>query len=160
MANNVYLLLGSNLGDRLDNLIQAAIQLGEKAGKVVKQSHIYETVAWGVGEQPSYLNQVLQMHTNLFPEGLLQVINQIEASMGRERRTKWESRIIDIDILYYNEIIWQTEQLTIPHPQIANRRFTLVPLAELAPNFVHPVLKITNQELLNSCPDTLTVAPI
>ena len=160
MANNVYLLLGSNLGNKLNNLHQAALMLGQQAGEVEKQSRVYETLAWGVEDQPSYLNQVLQIHTKLSPEALLQAINQIEAGMGRERRIRWESRLIDIDILYYNEMIWQTANLVIPHPQIANRKFTLVPLAEIAPDFIHPVLKLSSQDLLNACPDTLTVTPL
>jgi 2-amino-4-hydroxy-6-hydroxymethyldihydropteridine diphosphokinase len=160
MVNNVYLLLGSNLGDRQDNLTQAALQLNKLAGQVVEQSRIYETLAWGVEQQPSYLNQVLKIQTELFPEELLQVINQLEANMGRERRIRWESRIIDIDILYYDTIIWQSQTLIIPHPELANRRFTLVPLAEIAPGFIHPILKLSTRDLLKMCPDNLNVTPI
>jgi len=157
MANITYLLLGSNLGNKKQNLEQAISYLALQAGRILNHSAIYETLAWGNTDQPSYLNQVLQIETTLQAQLLLQTINQIEKELGRQRRIRWESRLIDIDILYYNNLVLQTESLIIPHPQIAFRRFTLVPLAEIAPDFIHPVLKKSNNELLQVCQDTLDV---
>jgi 2-amino-4-hydroxy-6-hydroxymethyldihydropteridine diphosphokinase len=157
MANLAYLLLGTNLGNKKQNLEEVAVQLTQKAGQIIKHSSIYETLPWGVEDQPSYWNQVLLLQTTLLPQELLQINNEIEKELGRERRIRWESRIIDIDILYYNDFVIETATLSIPHPRIASRRFTLVPLAEMAPQFVHPVLGITNQEILDNCSDTLSV---
>jgi 2-amino-4-hydroxy-6-hydroxymethyldihydropteridine diphosphokinase len=157
MVNITYLLLGSNLGNKKNNLKQAILHLAEQAGQVTQQSSMYETLPWGVSDQPSYWNQVVVMATDLAPLALLQVIHRIEKQMGRERRTRYESRVIDIDILYFNDITLQTENLIIPHPQMAYRRFTLVPLAEIAPQLVHPVLHRTNDELLQHCADELEV---
>lgn len=160
MATIAYLLLGTNLGNKLQNLEQARKHLADRAGLLQKWSAVYETLAWGNTDQPSYLNQVLQIQTGLPPQMLLEKINEIEKEMGRERRIRWESRLIDIDILYYNDLILATEKLTVPHPQIAFRRFTLVPLAEIAPNFVHPVLMKNTFQLLEQCEDKLTVVPL
>jgi 2-amino-4-hydroxy-6-hydroxymethyldihydropteridine diphosphokinase len=160
MANKAYLLLGTNLGNRQENLTVALRCLSEEAGVIIQQSSVYETSPWGVSDQPDYWNQVLLLETALNPFELLQCVNRIEREMGRMRRTRWESRTIDIDILYYNELVLLTDDLIIPHPAMAGRRFTLVPLAEIAPAFIHPVLKTTNQLLLNRCPDQLTVAPV
>ncbi|MDO1448898.1 2-amino-4-hydroxy-6-hydroxymethyldihydropteridine diphosphokinase [Rhodocytophaga aerolata] len=160
MANLAYLLLGTNLGNKHQNLLEVMVHLSEQAGRIIKTSSIYETMPWGVTDQPAYWNQVLLLQTTLLPQELLQVINSIEKELGRERRIRWEARIIDIDILYFNDQIIETETLSIPHPRIASRRFTLVPLAEIAPQFVHPVLGKTNQELLEHCSDKLAVSPI
>jgi 2-amino-4-hydroxy-6-hydroxymethyldihydropteridine diphosphokinase len=160
MVNLAYLLLGTNLGDKKQNLHEAAFHLSAKAGDMLKHSSIYETLPWGVTDQPSYWNQVLLMQTTLSAEELLQIINHIEKIIGRERRIRWEARIIDIDILYFGDLVIETDTLSIPHPRIASRRFTLVPLAEIAPQFVHPVLKVTNQELLIACTDTLPVIQV
>lgn len=157
MANLTYVLLGTNLGNKKQNLQEVAQQLSGRAGQILKCSSVYETLPWGVADQPSYWNQVLLLQTTLLPQELLQVIHEIEKELGRQRRIRWESRIIDVDILYYNMEVIETSTLSVPHPRLASRRFTLVPLAEIAPDFVHPVLGLSNQELLNACTDTLSV---
>lgn len=157
MATISYVLLGTNLGNKPQNLEKARSLISSKAGNITNQSAVYQTIAWGNTDQPAYLNQVLEIQTELSPQMLLQTINEIEKDMGRERRIRWESRLIDIDILYFNALVLKTESLTIPHLQIAFRRFTLVPLAEIAPAYVHPVLQQTNTQLLQNCQDTLEV---
>lgn len=152
-----YLLLGSNQGHRENYLAAAIKSLENSIGLVTQQSALYETAAWGLEEQASFLNQVLQISTGLNPEALLIQINIIEKELGRVRKVKWGARVIDIDILYYNDLILQTDKLIIPHPQLQNRRFTLVPLVEVAPNYQHPLLLKTNQQLLAACPDDLPV---
>lgn len=148
-----FLLLGANLGDRTLTLSRAIDLIAERVGPVVKASGLYETAPWGVTDQPTYLNQVLAVETTLEPEDLLIRTQAIEQELGRVRLEKWGARVIDIDILYYDQLIWQTDTLTIPHPYLHQRRFTLVPLAEIAPAFVHPVLQKTTVELLEECED-------
>ncbi|MES2734569.1 MAG: 2-amino-4-hydroxy-6-hydroxymethyldihydropteridine diphosphokinase [Bacteroidota bacterium] len=148
-----YLLLGSNLGDRKQVLTLATEHLQNRVGSLVIQSSIYETAPWGVTNQPSFLNQVIGLETSLEAKELLQNTQQIEQLLGRERKEKWGARVIDIDILYYGHQQILLEGLTIPHPFLQERRFTLVPLAEIAPNFVHPRLHLTNQALLEQCTD-------
>ncbi|QNF31434.1 2-amino-4-hydroxy-6-hydroxymethyldihydropteridine diphosphokinase [Adhaeribacter swui] len=152
-----YLLLGSNLGNREDYLFQARNLIGDRLGEIKQQSGIYETAAWGVENQQAFLNQVLAIETPLAPEELLREINFLEAELGRVRRVRWGARVIDIDILFYGNVVLQTQRLTIPHPELQNRRFTLVPLTEIAPDFIHPVLGLSSQQLLAQCPDTLEV---
>ncbi len=155
--NKTILLTGGNMGDRLANLLQAKILL-EKNGILVKeQSKIYETAAWGNTNQPGFLNQVLIAKTILTPVALLQTILNIELQMGRQRFKKYGPRIIDIDILFYNNEVLHTPDLVIPHPQIGNRRFVLVPLNEIAGNWVHPFEKKTVSQLLHDCADQLDV---
>ncbi len=158
MNQTVFLLLGSNLGNRNKVLSQARTLIGSRAGRVDKQSSIYETKAWGITEQPAFLNQVVRLKTRLNPHELLHTLLTIERELGRVRHQKWGERLIDIDILYYAKAVIITQKLKIPHPEIANRRFTLTPLAELAPQFEHPLLHKTHQELLNQCPDNLEVS--
>jgi 2-amino-4-hydroxy-6-hydroxymethyldihydropteridine diphosphokinase len=160
MATISYLLLGSNLGNKQQNLEQARILISSHAGNIIRQSAVYQTLAWGNTDQPAFLNQVIEIQTDLSPQMLLQKINEIEKELGRERRIRWESRLIDIDILYFNDLVLETELLIIPHPQIAFRRFTLVPLSEIAPEYIHPVLQQTNTELLQNCPDRLDVSRV
>jgi 2-amino-4-hydroxy-6-hydroxymethyldihydropteridine diphosphokinase len=155
--NNVYLLIGGNMGDRLKNLSESTGWIEKEVGAIVKKSSIYETAAWGVTDQPSFLNQVLFVSTKLSAEDVLKTILPIEEKMGRKRVEKMGPRTIDIDILFYNNEITSLPNLSIPHPHIANRRFVLEPLAEIAPAFVHPVLQKNVAELLNDCPDTLEV---
>lgn len=155
--NNVYLLTGGNLGDRLANLQNAFRLINEMAGTMVKKSGVYETAAWGVSNQPSFLNQVLFCITQLTAEQLLQTILLIEKQMGRERIEKMGPRIIDIDILFYNDDIIDSPDLKVPHPEIPNRRFVLEPLNEIASDYIHPVLKRSIADLLQACADPLEV---
>ncbi len=155
--NDAYLLIGGNMGDRLLNLQQAYFKIEKQAGAIVKKSDVYETAAWGLTEQNAFLNQVLLISTVHTAEELLQKLLYIEQESGRKRIVKMGPRTIDIDILFYNNEIISTSDLTVPHPQIANRRFVLTPLNEIAPDFVHPVLQKTIGELLEKCTDNLEV---
>ncbi|MBS1526004.1 MAG: 2-amino-4-hydroxy-6-hydroxymethyldihydropteridine diphosphokinase [Bacteroidetes bacterium] len=154
---DVFLLLGGNLGDRHAYLRQAAKFIENEVGAIVKQSSFYETQAWGKTDEPDYLNQVIQVSTALAPELLLEKILDIERLMGRKRDEKWGSRIIDIDILFYGSDIISAPGLTIPHPELHKRRFTLEPLSEIAPDFEHPVLHKTIVQLKSELNDDLHV---
>ncbi len=155
--NKAYLLTGGNLGNTKQNLQLAAQHIENNCGQIVRQSAVYETAAWGNTQQPPFLNQVLELATSLNPEALMTTLLQIEEEMGRIRAEKYGPRLIDIDVLLYNQEIVQTPVITVPHPELANRRFVLVPLAEIAPGLIHPVLHKTMQELLQICPDQLAV---
>lgn len=164
-----YLLLGTNMGDRECHLERARDLLsGDRGGRegvfpppgrlvVEKRSHVYETAAWGKIEQDDYLNQVVSLSTTLSAQELLKFTSGIETIMGRVRKKVWEPRIIDLDILFYGDQIIREERLVIPHPHLQDRRFALTPLAEIAPDLVHPVFGITVRELLKQCPDPLGV---
>lgn len=156
----IFLLLGSNLGDKLSHLSQSITEIEEKIGTIEKVSSIYETAAWGKTDQPSFYNQVIKISTSLKPFQLLEKILQIEHDIGRKRFEKWGARIIDIDLLYYKNEIFASQELTIPHPQIQYRKFTLIPLCEIAQNFIHPTLKVTQQQLLEQCDDLLEVVKL
>jgi len=154
---NVYLLLGSNLGNRLSYLQEAARYINEQTGHIIKQSAVYETQGWGNTDVPDYLNQVLLLQTGVLPHDLLNKLLQIELILGRERLEKWGARTIDIDILFYGNEVINDPDLIVPHPQLPNRRFTLEPLAEIAPNFIHPVLHKTISSLKIELNDDLQV---
>ncbi|MCC9166389.1 2-amino-4-hydroxy-6-hydroxymethyldihydropteridine diphosphokinase [Pontibacter harenae] len=156
----LYLLLGGNLGNRINYLKQARESIAAKVGQVVRISKLYETAAWGKADQPAFLNQVLEVQATQTPEQVLYIINGIELELGRVRHEHWGSRVIDIDILFYDELVQQTQRLTIPHPQLHHRRFTLMPLAEIAPELMHPVLDKSIVKLLASCEDSLEVKVI
>jgi 2-amino-4-hydroxy-6-hydroxymethyldihydropteridine diphosphokinase len=158
--NHIYLLLGTNLGDRLQNLLVARNLIEITAGKIITESSIYETAAWGETDQPKFLNQVVEIDSDLHPHELLQELMNIESAMGRIRERKWGPRLIDIDILLYGEMIIQSETLTIPHPAMHQRRFTLLPLAEIAKDLVHPLLQKSIEDLLELCSDNLPVEKI
>lgn len=155
----VFLSLGSNMGDRLKNLQQAVAVVNILAAVpfTIKNSKVYETAPWGKTEQPAFLNAVMSFETVLPPALLLEKLLSGEKMMGRVRDEKWGPRIIDLDILYYGKQVVELDQLRIPHPELAARRFVLQPLCDLAPDFSHPVLKQTNSELLSNCPDQLPV---
>jgi 2-amino-4-hydroxy-6-hydroxymethyldihydropteridine diphosphokinase len=149
--------LGSNQGQREQLLARAAAEIHRQAGKVMAKSSVYETAAWGKEDQSPFLNQVLEIQTRLMPDQLLEVTQSIEKSLGRVRETHWGPRLIDIDILFYGDHLINLPELTIPHPAIADRRFTLVPMNEVDATWVHPVTKATMAELLARCGDKLEV---
>ncbi len=153
----VYFLLGSNLGDRNNYLKEARLQLQCAIGEISRTSAVYETESWGVAGLPDYLNQVVEIATNLLPESILIKTQFIEEKLHRERTIKWHSRTIDIDILFFGEAIVNLPELKIPHPQLQNRLFTLAPLDELIPDFVHPGLRKTIHELKQEIKDDLLV---
>jgi len=158
--NSTYLLIGGNLGNRIENLAMARSLIENELGKIIKASSIYETAAWGITEQPDFLNQVLLIKTKFPPEKMMQLILSIENKMGRVRTQKNASRIIDIDILFFNDEIISNENLTIPHPEIQNRKFALIPLNEIASDLVHPVFKQSIKNLLSTSKDKLQVKPL
>lgn len=129
----------------------------QKIGSLIRQSKLYSTAAWGDTRQSDFLNQVIVVETTLAPLETMQTILDIEKEMGRVRTLKNAPRIIDIDILFFNKLVMDEPMLTLPHPEIQNRRFVLIPLNELAPNFNHPVLGLSIHDLLKICPDRLTV---
>lgn len=155
--NNTYLLLGSNMGNSKASLDKAIAQIEKKIGAVTRKSGLYSTAAWGNTKQPDFLNQVIIVETKLSAWQTMQTILDIEKKMGRIRTVKNAPRVIDIDILFFNKEIIEQEHLSIPHPQIQNRRFVLVPLNQLSPNLKHPLLNKTVHQLLINCPDTLNV---
>lgn len=153
----IFLLLGSNLGDREAILRSAVGAINQTAGRVVRHSVFYRTQPWGYAEQPEFLNLLLELESDLEPLPLLNALRRIERSLGRKRIEKWRERSLDIDILYYGDRVIRTARLTVPHPELHNRRFALVPLCELAPHLLHPVFGLSQVELLRDCPDTLEV---
>ena len=158
--NKAYLLTGGNTGNREQYLQQAIELISQKCGIIRKQSSLYETAAWGKTDQPAFLNQALLLHTDMEAPELMQVLLSIEELMGRHREEKYGPRIIDIDVLLFNKSLLQSPLITVPHPELANRRFALTPLAEISPNHKHPLLHKTIRQLLKECPDTLPVKRI
>ena len=152
-----YLLLGSNLGDRANHLRQARQVLAATAGELLSASALYETAAWGLEDQPAFLNQALAVRTLLSAPALLAACLAAEQQAGRERHQRWGARTLDVDILLYGQEIIATPTLTVPHPALPARRFALLPLAQIAPQLVHPQLQQTVAELLANCPDPLPV---
>ena len=155
-----FLLIGGNLGNRKENLSKAVYLINEQCGSLIRSSSIYETEAWGNTDQPSFLNQALEISTSLSAQQLMRKVLRIEEEMGRVRKEKLGPRIIDIDILLFENEIHDLRFLKIPHPEMQNRRFVLVPLAEINSNLQHPVLKKSIAELLEECPDNLEVKKI
>jgi 2-amino-4-hydroxy-6-hydroxymethyldihydropteridine diphosphokinase len=158
--NTSYILLGSNIGNSHEQLLHAQKNIVADIGKIIASSSLYSTAAWGNTNQPDFLNQVLIIETDLTASKLLQSVLNIEKNMGRVRTIKNAPRIIDIDILFFNNDVLKLKNLTVPHPEIQNRRFVLTPLVELSPNFVHPSLKKTIHQLLIACKDPLNVQKI
>ena len=155
--NTAYLLIGGNLGERSNTLERARQLISGEVGKIVAASSLYETASWGIKEQPDFLNQVLQVKTKLSARRIMDTILSIENKMGRIRTEKNASRIIDIDILFFNDDIIDEPGIIIPHPEIQNRKFALVPLHEIAPGLIHPRLQQTIRQLLSTSPDALEV---
>ena len=155
-----YVLFGSNMGDKEAIFAQACLYINNRCGRVVKVSAAYESEPWGFEAEEWFLNRVIVLETALSPMDLLQQLLDIERELGRVRHPEikgYTSRTADLDLLYYGSRIIQTEALTVPHPRLHLRRFALVPLCEVAPDFKHPVFKLTQEELLEQCPDDCAV---
>lgn len=152
-----YILLGSNQGNSMLLLQQACELLQKSVGGIIKKSSVYESIPWGFEAEQNFLNQVLATETEFSPKQLLLATQQVEQQLGRIIKTYkpgvYASRLIDVDILFYGEQLIQTSALAIPHPRLHLRKFTLLPLVEIAPDFVHPVLKKTMKQLLQKCED-------
>jgi 2-amino-4-hydroxy-6-hydroxymethyldihydropteridine diphosphokinase len=152
-GNNAYLSLGSNMRDSLSFLRRAVLMLEETAGSVREISSVYQTEPWGEREQEKFLNIALRIETDMEPRELLNAVSSIEEHLGRVRDRKWGPRLIDIDILFYNDLILRTADLIIPHPLLQERNFVLVPLHEICPTLVHPVLSKDIAQLLSLSSD-------
>lgn len=155
--NTAFLLTGGNEGNRMETLEKACGIIAATCGPVIRRSALYETAAWGKENQPAFLNQALLLRTHLSAYQLIEELLLIEKQMGRERKEKYGPRLIDIDILFFNNEVIDSSRLTVPHPEIQRRRFALVPLHEIAADYIHPVLHKTINELLARCTDPLTV---
>ena len=156
-SETVFILLGSNLGDRQLLVNQACKMIEEECGKIVSRSNLYESEPWGFKSEHWFLNLVVEINTSLSPDDLMKSLLAIEKELGRDRSIPHEgyvSRPMDLDILYYGNKVIDTQLVTAPHPRLQQRRFTLLPLCDIAPDFVHPVLKMTNRELLEKCDDS------
>lgn len=154
----LYLLLGGNLGNRERIFSDTRALLNERVGKIVAHSGIYETEPWGFESDDLFWNQALELETHLSPEEVLETVHAIEREIGRIRKeNQYESRVIDIDLLFFDDRIISSEALTIPHPRIVERKFVLVPLHEIAAAFIHPVFRKSIGELLETCNDPLKV---
>ena len=157
-CSTAYLLLGGNLGDREANLKSAIELLNDKIGHVIAISSLYETAAWGKTNQPSFLNQAVSLETRLTALEVLERALSIEQEVGRVRKDKWGERLIDIDlILFGNEIINIPDKLQVPHPHMQDRKFVMEPLAEIAPEVIHPLLGETMLDICRNITDPLEV---
>jgi 2-amino-4-hydroxy-6-hydroxymethyldihydropteridine diphosphokinase len=155
--NQAYLLIGGNLGNREENMARAGKEIETRAGIIMEASSLYQTGAWGKTDQPDFLNQVLKIETPLDARELLEQLLSAEQSMGRHRNEKYGPRTIDMDILFFNDEIIDNKSLQVPHPRLQERRFALIPLAEIAGEKIHPVLGKSINDLLAECPDKLPV---
>lgn len=159
--HHVFLGIGGNTGNKHDNFDKVYTFIKNDLGDIIKLSSVYETPPWGFESEENFWNQVIMVETQFSPEKILKKITEIENWFGRERVPgKYTSREMDIDILYFDDLIMNFENLTIPHPQIANRLFVLVPLAEIAPEFLHPQLKMTSLQMLKNCTDSSAIKKV
>jgi 2-amino-4-hydroxy-6-hydroxymethyldihydropteridine diphosphokinase len=157
----VFLGVGTNLGDREANLKEALAGIGKYIGRVINSSSVYETEPWGFNAEQQFLNIVVKVETALIPSEVLESILTLEKSLGRVRsENQYSSRVIDIDILFYGDEIINSEELKIPHPLLHKRKFVLVPLCEIEPELVHPVLKTSLKSLLEQCEDKSEVRKV
>lgn len=153
----IFLLLGSNQGHPAKKLAEARSRIQDAAGAILRSSGEYITAAWGEADQPDFRNQVIEIESALDPHRLLEVLLQIENEMGRIRSRKWGPRIIDIDILLFRDLIIDQSGLRVPHPGLPDRRFTLLPLAEIGGDVIHPTSGKTITAILEACTDQLSV---
>ena len=157
-SQSVFILLGSNLGDRQLLIYQACEMIEERCGRIVSKSRLYESEPWGFKSEHWFLNQVVVLDTEMSPDDLMDTLLAIEKELGRDRTTPHEgyvSRPMDLDILYWGkDLIVEKQHVIVPHPRLHKRRFTLLPLCDVAPDYVHPILKKTNRQLLDECQDT------
>ena len=158
-SESVYISVGANLGDRRRNLEQGLASLQDGGVLIKKESSLFETEPVGFREQPWFLNMAIEVETVLPALGLLDLCQRIELAMGRARAFAGAPRLLDLDILFYGNCVIETERLVIPHPRVPERRFVLEPLAQIAPGYVHPVLRQTIGSLLASCRDASVVRP-
>jgi 2-amino-4-hydroxy-6-hydroxymethyldihydropteridine diphosphokinase len=149
-------MIGGNEGDR-EYLIGQALNLISALGRLLKVSSIYETQAWGEGSEGDFLNQAVLLETSNSPEDVFMATQKIEMNLGRTRQQHWGNRTMDIDLIYYDDQVFQTDNLIIPHPLMSERRFVLVPLAEILPDFIHPVFRLDSKNLLERCSDSCEV---
>ncbi len=157
----VFIGLGSNLGDRVNYLFQALGEIAKSPQIIIKKySSVYETEPVGKKEQPQFLNMVAELESTLLPQDLLWRLKEIEDTLGRTHTEHWGPREIDLDMLYYGSEVFNDERLQLPHPEIANRRFVLVPMKEIAGEFLDPMQCLSMKELLRRCSDTRTVRKI
>lgn len=152
--NIVYLQLGSNLGDRKQLLQDAILAIEKRVGSLVDKSKVFESTPWRVEGQENYLNQIIKVKTTLSAEDVLNIVLDIEKQLGRVRIEKWGERLIDIDIIFYNDDIIETSNLCVPHKHMHERMFVLVPLNDLSPDLLHPIYNKTIKELIEVCRDT------
>lgn len=156
MKKHSFILLGSNLGERKKLLEEAIFMISNNCGKILSMSRLYETEPWGFKSETNFLNQVIEIETTLTPHELLSELLSIEAVLGRHRHENakgYESRPMDLDILYYDNFIINDSTLVLPHPRLHLRRFTLLPLCDIASDFEHPIFMRTNKSLLEECDD-------
>jgi 2-amino-4-hydroxy-6-hydroxymethyldihydropteridine diphosphokinase len=157
MANSVFISLGGNLGNTREIFKNVYAEIEKKVGPITKKSSIYRTAAWGPITQPDFLNQVLLLSTEIMPENVMSILLEIEKSLGRIREERWGPRVIDLDILFIDDQIQSTELLQLPHPEIANRKFVLIPLNEIAAEIKHPISQKTMADLLAETEDETEV---
>lgn len=158
-----HILFGSNMGDKNEIFAQACLFINNRCGRIVAVSSAYESEPWGFEAEEWFMNRLISVETELKPEEMMQQLLGIEAELGRVRHPEtdgYTSRTADLDILYYGSRIVVTGSLVVPHPRLHQRRFALLPLCEMVPQFVHPAFKLTQTELLERCPDTSEVRKI
>ncbi len=153
----LYLHLGSNQGDRKQSLDNCLVQIAEKIGKITSKSSIYETEPWGLKDQPNFLNMAVEAKTHLTVVEVFNISKEIEKELGCPKQVKWGPRSIDIDILYYDHVIMDTEKLKLPHPQLYNRNFVLIPMMEIAGDYIDPIRNISIDEIYDVCSDQCEV---